>query len=67
MPPIFAALKMLAMATVEVGIQLGLLLAQLAGLTLSNWTLSLPGFLWAGLYWILFQLARWTPPPAVPT
>jgi hypothetical protein len=58
---------MLAMATVEVGIQLGLLLAQLAGLTLSNWTLSLPGFLWAGLYWILFQLARWTPPPAVPT
>jgi hypothetical protein len=49
------------------GGQLGPLLAQLAGLILSNWTLSLPGFLWAGLYWILFQLARWTPLPAVPT
>jgi hypothetical protein len=54
---------MLVMATVEVGAQLGPLLAQLAGLALSNWKLSLPGLLWMGLYWILFQLARWTPPP----
>jgi hypothetical protein len=63
-PPIFTALKTLALATVEVGAQLGPLFTQLAGLALSNWTLSLPGLLWAGLYWILFQLARWTPPAA---
>jgi hypothetical protein len=66
-PPIFTALKTLAVATVDVGAQLGPLITQLAGLALSNWTLSLPGLLWAGLYWILFQLARWTPPAAPPT
>jgi hypothetical protein len=66
-PPIFTALKTLAIATVEVVTQIGPLLAQLAGLAFSNWMLSLPGLLWAGLYWILFQLARWTPPPAAPT
>jgi hypothetical protein len=63
-PPIFAALKTLAVATVEVRAQLGPLVAQLASLTLSNWTLSLPGILWARLYWIPFQMARWTPPTA---
>jgi hypothetical protein len=66
-PPIFTALKTLATATVEVGHQLGPLFTQLASLALSNWTLSLPGLLWAGLYWLLFQLARWTPPAAAPT
>jgi hypothetical protein len=35
-PPIVTALKTLAVATVEVGAQLGLLLAQLALLALSN-------------------------------
>jgi hypothetical protein len=65
-PPIFTALKTLAMATAEVGAQLALLMAQLASLALSNWTLSLPGLLWVGLYWLLFQLASWTPPTSVP-
>jgi hypothetical protein len=66
-PLIFTALKTIATAMVEVGAQLGPLLVQLAGLAFSNWMLSLPGLLWAGLYWILFQLARWTPLPMAPT
>jgi hypothetical protein len=66
-PPIFMALKTLAIATVEFGAQIGPLLAQLAAAALSNWTLSLPGSLWAGLYWILFQLGRWTTPAVGPT
>jgi hypothetical protein len=55
------------MAMAEVGAQLGPLLAQLAALAVLNWTLSLPGLLWIGLYWILFQLARWNPPAAALT
>jgi hypothetical protein len=65
-PLIFTALKMLAKPVVEVGAQLRPLPTQLAAVSLSNWTLSLPGIFWLTLYWFLFQLARWTPrPPSV--